>query len=196
MDDVEHQLPGMARVEISQREDLVHPARDDRDLQHVGVHRRHREQPDQAMLEDAAVGVLTHREHIRVRTEAQVTGHVGLGERQQFVVQGQPGPRTLAAPQHSEAGRRGVTRYPAVAHRAALIPEQGEMSGGQPAQQRGDVGIVVARIVAVGVGLDVAGQAVEDGDHRGRVRGDPAQIGQDTGQQAFGFVQCTVLHRR
>ena len=99
----------MAGVEIGQGENLVDPARDDRDLQDVGVHRRDREQPDEAMLEDAAVDVLTDREHIRVGTEAQVAGHVGLRERQQFVVQGQPRARTLAPPQHSEAGRRGIT---------------------------------------------------------------------------------------
>ncbi len=186
----------MAGVEIGQGENLADPARDDRDLQDVGVHRRDREQPDEAMLEDAAVGVLADREHIRVGAEAQVTGDVGLRERQQFVVQRQPRTRSLAPPQHSEAGRRRITRHPAVAHRAALISQQREMAGGQPAQQGRDVGVVVTRVVAVRVGLDIVGQVVEHGDHRRRVRRDPAHVGEHTRQQAFGFVQRVAVHRR
>ena len=70
------------------------------------------------------------------------------------------------------------------------------MPSGQPTQQSGDVGVVVARVVAVRVGLDIVGQAVEHGDHRRRVRRDRAQVGEDTRQQAFGFVQRVAVHRR
>ena len=117
----------MGRVEVGEGEHLADPARNDRDLQDVGVHRCDCEEPDEAVLEDAAVGVLADGEDIRVRAEAQVAGDVCLRQRQQFGVLGQARAGTLAPAQHTEAGSRCVTRHASVVHRAALVAQQREM---------------------------------------------------------------------
>ena len=56
LDDVEQQLARVDGVALGQRERLAHPARDRRDLQDVGVHGGDREEPDEAVLDDAVAG--------------------------------------------------------------------------------------------------------------------------------------------
>ncbi len=55
LDDVEQQLARVNGVAVGQRERLADPTRDRRDFQHIGVHRGDREEPDEAVLDNAAV---------------------------------------------------------------------------------------------------------------------------------------------
>src|ERR1700741_1214359 len=111
----------MAGVEVGQAERLADAARNDRDLQDVGVHRGNREKPDESGLEDAAIDVLADRDDVRVSTEAQVAGNGRPAPGQQFEVVGQARTRTLAPAQHTEAGGRFLARHASVADWTALI---------------------------------------------------------------------------
>ena len=59
----------MAGVEVGQLKRLADATRNYRDLQDISVHGRDCEKPDEAVLEDAIIGVFTDREDIGVRAE-------------------------------------------------------------------------------------------------------------------------------
>ena len=88
LDDVEHQLAGPARVPVGQRQCLVDPARDQRYLKHIRVARGDGELSDEAVFAGGPVRARALADHhdVRVGAVAQVAGHGGLRDRQQFVV--------------------------------------------------------------------------------------------------------------
>ena len=133
----------MARVAPRHRQRVADPPRDQRDLKHVGVHRGDGEQPDEAVLDrPVRPGVFAHHHDVRVGAVAQVARDGRLGQHQQIVVVGELRAARRVAAAARPAGSTG-RRMPAVAHRAALIAQQHEVSVGEPAQQRGDVAAVV-----------------------------------------------------
>ena len=118
-------------------------------------------------------GAVADHHNVRIGAVPQVTGHGGLRKHQQVV-----GSRSAAASRSRRSRSTpsrldGSTEDCAVAHRAALVTEQHEVSVGQPAQQRG-------HILAVGagepdcVGVEFGGQATQRRRHRGRVERRPA----------------------
>ena len=130
LDDVEQQLRRMARVALRHRDRFADPPRDQRNIHHIGVHRRHREQPDEAMLDRLMSGVFADDDDVGVRAVAQEAGDRGLREHQQVVAVGE----LRAGPRRGTAARRaGSTSRPTPAHPA---PGSADSRAGRNARRR------------------------------------------------------------
>ena len=197
LDDVEQQLPRMAGIAVGHRQRVVDPAGDQRDLQHVGVHRRDREQADEPVLDRGRIiGVrfLANHHDLRVCAVPQEARNRRLRQRQQVILGGQLRQHILTHPQHPEATRR-VHRRLTVAHGATLVAQQDKMPVGQPAQQRRDVLAVRAGEAVAGVAVEFGGQTAQHRGHGGRVERHLARVGQYPRQQLLHFGECASVHR-
>ena len=111
LDDVEHQLTGVARVVLRHRQNLADAARDQRDVEHVGAHRGDGEQPDEPVLDVLPAGfvaALPDHHDVGVRAVAQEAGHRRLREHQQCRRDRsvRAAPRCAAAPRRAGSTRR------------------------------------------------------------------------------------------
>ena len=144
---VEQQLPGLAGVLVGHRQGVVHAPGDQRDLEDVGIHRSHGEQPDEAVLGGQGPAVagplLTHDHDVGVGAVAQVAGNRCLRRDQQLVIVGELGQVLVAQLQDAQSAVL-LDRRPALTHRAGLVTEKHEVPVGQPAQQVGNVASVRA----------------------------------------------------
>ena len=201
LDDVEQQLAGVARVAVRQRQRVVHPARHQRDVEHVGVHRRDGEQSDEPVLDGFGAvlagrpGLFPDDDDLRIGAVAQEAGDGGLRQRQDLPAGGQLRQHIVAQPQHAQATSRVDGRL-AAAHSAPLIPEKHEVTVGQPPQQRGDVLAVRAREPSSGVAVEFGGQATQRRGHVGGVDGNLAGVGERARQQPLGLLDGAPVGRR
>ncbi len=118
LDDVEHQLSGVARVVLRHRQYVADPPGDQWDVEHVRAHRRHREEPDESMLDVVPAGVnsrvatllpagaaLPDHHDVGIRAVSQEAGHRRLGEHQQIVAAAEFRQHLGAQPGHPEPTR-------------------------------------------------------------------------------------------
>ena len=135
----------MAGVIGGHRQSLLDPPGDQRNVEHIGIHRRGGEQSYEPVLDDGTgfiprvasllpAGVLlAHRDDVGIGAVAQKTRHRGLRQHQQFTRLAEFGQHLGAQPCHPQpAGLIGDGA--AVGNRAALSPENHEVAVAQPAQ--------------------------------------------------------------
>ena len=140
------------------------------------------------MLDRRSTGAFADHHDVRVGAVAQEAGHGGLRQHQQIVAFRELRQHVTAQSQHTEpTGRidRGLT----VTDLAALVPQQHEVSVGQPAQQRRDVLAVRAGEPALVIGVEFGRQAAQRGRHRRRVHSHLTGVGQHAGQQTLDLLQ-------
>ena len=124
MDDVQHQLTGPARIVGRHRQCFLRAPRDQRDLKHIGIHRRSGEQSDKPVLD---VRGLPHRHDVGIGAVAEKAGHRGLGQDQQFAGPAEFGQHLGAQPRNTQPARLVGNRIPA-SDRAAQRPENHEVA--------------------------------------------------------------------
>ena len=182
----------MTGIVLDERERRVHPLGDQRDLQHVGVHGGDGKQPDEAMLDGLAAGVLADHDDVGVGAVAQVARHGRLRQHQQVIGFGELGKRILAQSQNAQATGAVHGGTPAE-HRAPLVTEQDEVPVSEPAQQIGDIVAIGAREPAVLVGVQRTGQAQQRRAHRRRVHRHLAGVSQHVRQQSCRLGQGPAI---
>ena len=79
----------MAGVTLGHRDRLVDASRNQRNVQHIGVHGGDGEQADEAVFDRLMPGVLADHHDVGVGAVAQEAGNGGLGQHQQIVAGGQ-----------------------------------------------------------------------------------------------------------
>ena len=184
-----------SRCAIAQR--VADAARNQRDLKHIGVHRRDGEQADEAVLDRLTRSRIARGPpRCRVGAVAQVARHGGLRQHQQIVAGGELRKHVGAQPQHAETTGRIDRRTGRRADLAALVTQQHEVPVGQPAQQRarhpGGQGwgtcprcrsrVRAARLISMAV-IDVGVQRHLTG------------LGENAGQQALDLVHRLGVDR-
>ena len=99
--------PGWLGSRCGHRERLADASRNQRNLQHVGVHGGDGEQADEAVLDGLVPGVLADHHDVGVGAVAQEAGNRGLRQHQQIVAVGQLRQHLLCAAGARRAGSSG-----------------------------------------------------------------------------------------
>ncbi len=186
---VEEQLARAARVSRRHRQRLGHLLRHQRDVEHVGVHRRRGEQPHEAVLD---VGLLPDHHDVGVGAVPQEAGHGGLRQHQHVLVVAELRQHLGAQPRHPEpaALHHGRRARP---HATALRAQEHEMAVAQPAQQLRHRGRVRAGEPGSVVGGDRLGEAAQLGGQCRRVGRHRARVGHHHRQQPDGLVHRALI---
>src|SRR3978361_375754 len=138
LDDVQHQLTGVAGIAVRERQRLIDAPRDEWNLKHVRVHGRHREQADESVFERPTLphDVLADHHDVGVGAIAEKARHGGLRQYEQIVFVGQLPEDLVPQPQYAEPAG-GVDVGLAVLYRTPFVAPQKEVSLGGPAHTRG-----------------------------------------------------------
>ena len=191
LDDVQHQLSGAAWIIGRHRQRFFHAPRDQRNIKHIGIHRRTGEQTDKPVLD---IRGLPHRHDVGIGAVTQEAGHRGLRQNQELARPAEFGQHLGAQPRDPRPARLVGNRIP-VGDRAAQRPENHEVAIAQPTKQFSGVAPIGTYEAGGVIGGNIAGKIRQRVGQAGRIQSHLSGIGNHHGQQAHGFGQRAAVDR-